>query len=213
MSWKPEVFIGGKWCANGLVFATEQEAAEYRRALLSTLVERPDSRVVESTDPVNYAWRNDELVVIPLRRMPEPIAEYIPLLMRAVPLGVSAGNPARLGVCNMPTITTKPEPMLWLSDRRGVYIPRDFATSFADRAKDVAGVNPEQWKILEAGPSGTDWYWEVWDEVCASATITDENGTKYSVYQDGDCWLIPKGMEWSDDIGFFAWPDKNSAEC
>ena len=103
----------------------------------------------------------------------------------------------------------RPEPMLWLSiDARGIYIPRDFALSFNDRAKDIAGVNHEQWVILEAGPDH-EHYWEVWVEVCDSAIVTDEHGIKYSVYQDGDCWLIPEGMEWSNDIDFFAWPDKD----
>ena len=46
----------------------------------------------------------------------------------------------------------RPEPLLWLSDARGVYIPRDFANSFSNRAKDVTGVSDEDWAILEAGP-------------------------------------------------------------
>ena len=53
----------------------------------------------------------------------------------------------------------KPEPLLWLSDARGIYIPRDFASSFADRAKSVSGVTDEDWAILEEGPDH-DWYWE-----------------------------------------------------
>ena len=42
--------------------------------------------------------------------------------------------------------------LLWLLDARGIYIPRDFATSFADRSKSVSGVDAEQWAILENGP-------------------------------------------------------------
>lgn len=95
--------------------------------------------------------------------------------------------------------------MLWLSDARGIYIPRDFANSFTDRAKSVAGVSEKQWEILEAGPDH-EWYWETWDEVCNNAVITDDEGVKYFVHQDGDCWLVPEGMEWSDDEGTFAWP-------
>lgn len=106
----------------------------------------------------------------------------------------------------------KAEPMLWLSDARGRYIPRDFATSFADRAKHVAGVTDEQWAILEAGPSHDD-YWEAWQEVCDSAIVTDEHGTAFRIHQDGDCWLIPDGMEWSDTDEFFVWPtDDKDAE-
>ena len=105
----------------------------------------------------------------------------------------------------------KPEPMLCLSDARGQYIPRDFATSFADRAKTVSGVDQETWDILEAGPDH-EMYWEAWQDVEQGAIITDENGVKFHVYQDGDCWLIPEGMEWSDERRFFVWPDEELAD-
>jgi hypothetical protein len=106
-------------------------------------------------------------------------------------------------------MTRKPEPMLWLNDARGVYIPRDFANCFIDRDKHVSGVRAELWTILEGGPDGPQGpdYWEVWQDVCDNATVTDENGVKYSLHQDGDLWLIPEGMEWSDQNQFFIWPE------
>jgi hypothetical protein len=100
----------------------------------------------------------------------------------------------------------KPEPLLWLSDARGIYIPRDFASSFADRSKAVQGVSEDDWAILEAGPEH-EWYWETWATVCDEATVTDEHGTKYSIHQDGDCWLIPEGMAWDDKADFFTWEE------
>lgn len=112
---------------------------------------------------------------------------------------------------------SKPKMMLWLSDSRGVYIPRDFAKSFADRAKSVSGVSEEDWNCLEAGPDGGDtpfaWdgnesYWDVWASVCDNAIVTDEHGVKYRVYQDGDCWLIPDGMVWDDETDSFRWEDE-----
>jgi hypothetical protein len=104
-------------------------------------------------------------------------------------------------------MTQKPEPLLWLNDARGIYIPRDFATSFADRAKSVTGVIDEDWAILEAGPDNES-YWDTWTDVEAYAIVTDHNGNKYHVYQEGDCWLIPCGMEWSDKEGWFVWPEE-----
>ena len=101
----------------------------------------------------------------------------------------------------------KPEPLLWLDDHRGIYIPRDFANSFANREKDVSGVDAEDWEILEAGPDH-EHYWEAWDDVCDRATVTDEHGVQYHVYQDGACWLIPLGMEWDEKNDFFQWPKK-----
>lgn len=103
-------------------------------------------------------------------------------------------------------MTSKPDMMLWLSDARGVYIPRDFANSFADRAKSVLGVSEEDWTILEAGPEN-DLYWDVWNDVEQNAIVTDDDGVKYRVYQDGDCWLVPEGMEWSDENETFVWPE------
>jgi hypothetical protein len=101
---------------------------------------------------------------------------------------------------------TRPDPILFLSDARGVYIPRDFAASFGDRSKSVTGVSDENWAILDAGPDH-EWYWDAWTEVCDHAVVTDAHGSAYFVYQDGDCWLIPKGMDWQDGEDFFAWPD------
>jgi hypothetical protein len=97
------------------------------------------------------------------------------------------------------------EPLLWLSDARGVYIPRDFANSFVDRAKHVTGVSDEDWAILEAGPDHEQ-YWDAWCDVCDNAEITDKHGVKFRIHQDGDCWLIPVGMEFSEKEDFFVWP-------
>jgi len=112
------------------------------------------------------------------------------------------------------TTTQKPDMLLWLSDARGVYIPRDFANSFADRAKHVTGVKAEDWTVLEAGPDH-EWYWESWQAVCDNARVTDDKGNVFFVHQDGDCWLVPVGMEWSDENDCFQWPaeDDDAAEA
>ena len=110
-------------------------------------------------------------------------------------------------------MTNKPEMLCWLSDARGVYIPRDFANSFADRAKDVSGVSAEQWAILESGPDSES-YWDVWTEVCDSCVVTDDKqNVKYTIWQDGDCWLVPIGMEWNDELQGFAWPEEENEEA
>lgn len=104
-------------------------------------------------------------------------------------------------------MTDRPETLLWLNDARGQYIPRDFANSFADRAKSVAGVSDEDWAILEAGPDH-ELYWDTWSDVEQNAKITDDKGVQYTVHQDGDCWLVPVGMEWSDEQDTFVWPEE-----
>jgi hypothetical protein len=107
-------------------------------------------------------------------------------------------------------MTGKPDMVLWLSDTRGVYIPRDFAKCFSDRDKAVAGVSAEQWAILE--DPDHDAYWDVWTEVCDRAVVTDNEGIKFRLHQDGDLWLVPEGMEWSDENQTFEWPGDENDE-
>ena len=105
-------------------------------------------------------------------------------------------------------MSEKPEKQLWLNDARGVYIPRDFAKSFDDRKVRVRGVSDEDWAILDEGPDALENpYWETWDDVLNNAVIKDDNGVEFTLYQDGDLWLIPKGMEWSDTEDGFVWPE------
>jgi hypothetical protein len=106
------------------------------------------------------------------------------------------------------------EPLLWISDARGLSIPRDFANCFislVERYRRVDGVEDDQWRILEEGPDNSE-YWKCWDEVLRDAVITDDNGVKWTLYQDGDLWLIPEGMVWSEDNDFFVWPDDSELE-
>ena len=99
----------------------------------------------------------------------------------------------------------RPEPVVWLSSGCGIYIPRDFATSFVDRAKHVQNVTKEDWAILE--DPDHEHYWEAWDKVLQNAVVTDDEGTRFTLSQDGDLWLIPEGMEWSDKQDFYVWPE------
>jgi hypothetical protein len=102
---------------------------------------------------------------------------------------------------------TKPEPILWLNDARGIYIPRDFATSFKERDKYVTSVNDEDWAVLEAGPDHVD-YWDTWQEVEMFAHIINDDGVVFTVHHDGDVWLIPEGMIWDEESDWFVWPDE-----
>lgn len=107
-------------------------------------------------------------------------------------------------------MSNKPEPMLYLSDARGVYIPRDFAQG--TRRECVAGVRESDWETLLAGPEH-EWYWEAWDAVEQSAVVTDPTtGVRYTVYQNGDCWLIPEGMQYDEQTDFFSWPETEENE-
>jgi hypothetical protein len=55
LSWAPQAITeSGQWAGNRLRFATKEEAETYVAEL--SLVRH--TRVVESSDPVNYCWEN-----------------------------------------------------------------------------------------------------------------------------------------------------------
>ncbi len=87
---------------------------------------------------------------------------------------------------------------LYLNDSRGIFIPQRFAME--TKRECVAGITDEDWETILAGPGG-EWYWESWDSIQQNAILTDPtNGQQFSLYQDGDLWLIPIDAEWPDDI-------------
>lgn len=104
---------------------------------------------------------------------------------------------------------SKPDMILFLNDSHGQYIPQNFVDCIAlDR---LTGVKVEDLDILRAGPDH-EWYWDAWENVCQNAIITDANGVKYTIWQDGDCWLIPEGMEWDDKTQTFTYPEDKAEE-
>ena len=103
--------------------------------------------------------------------------------------------------------TKKPETILFLSDARGIYIPRDFANGI--KPECLSGASAEDIAILQSGPD-SEFYWDAWDAVLNSARVTDADGVVYTPHQDGDLWLVPAGMEWDDAAGFFVWPEDSA---
>lgn len=63
MSWKAEVIAdsSGKWTGNAIRVATKAEAEAYVSNLAARWTLVTDTRVVESTDPVNYVWADGKL--------------------------------------------------------------------------------------------------------------------------------------------------------
>lgn len=58
VSYAPEVIAdaSGKWCGNALRFATHGEAEANVKNLAGRWMSVRETRVVESTDTVNYRW-------------------------------------------------------------------------------------------------------------------------------------------------------------
>lgn len=82
---------------------------------------------------------------------------------------------------------------IYADSARGIYIPQHFAKSIG--REYVTGVSDEDWQILESGPEA-EFYWEVWDDVLNNALLTDSDGTNWTLYQDGDLFLVPEGFDW-----------------
>jgi hypothetical protein len=63
MSYAPEVIAdsSGEWCGNALRFATREEAEANVQDLMMRWMSVRETRVVESSDPVNYRWINGRL--------------------------------------------------------------------------------------------------------------------------------------------------------
>jgi hypothetical protein len=65
-SYKTEVFVDKSWSSNGLRFATEAEAVEYGKELLSRWFAPTDLRAVVSEDKVNYRFNFDSYKAEPI---------------------------------------------------------------------------------------------------------------------------------------------------
>lgn len=81
--------------------------------------------------------------------------------------------------------------MLWLDSARGVYIPRDFIERTDSNC--IHGVTREDMDILREGPEEPE-YWDAWDTVLCNAVVIEPGTEKrFTLYQDGDLWLVPEG--------------------
>ena len=38
--------------------------------------------------------------------------------------------------------------------------------------------------------------------------MLDDDGNRYTIWNDGDCWLIPEGMEFNEATETFEWPEQ-----
>ena len=96
------------------------------------------------------------------------------------------------------TMTFENYAEILLSDARGIYIPRDFVTQF-DIADDTSvvngwrGIDPKDIAICE-NPDH-EWYWEAWQDICDSAYYIDTKGVRFNLYQNGDLFMVPEGVD------------------
>ena len=69
-------------------------------------------------------------------------------------------------------------------DAYGIYCP----VTFLERFPELEGIGAEDRSTIEKGPD-EEWYWDAWGAVLNNGSVTLA-GVNYSVYQDGDVWLI-----------------------
>lgn len=83
-----------------------------------------------------------------------------------------------------------------LSDARGQYIPRDFVQGFAIAGIDGQAIAVNVWQGISAADVAfcnnpdDEWYWDAWATICDNAYMIDANGTKWSLYQNGDLFAV-----------------------
>ena len=47
--------------------------------------------------------------------------------------------------------------------------------------------------------------WLAKQKRCRSGIVTDDDGVAYTIWHDGDCWLVPIGMDWNDETETYQW--------
>lgn len=96
--------------------------------------------------------------------------------------------------------------ILFADSARGVYIPQHFAESV--KREYVSGISIETLDLLLIDPNANyeseadrdkqEWYWHNWTYVMDNAIVTDpDSGIEYTLYQDGDLWLVP--VDWNPE--------------
>lgn len=76
---------------------------------------------------------------------------------------------------------------IFADSSRGQYIPQYFGESVLVRC--LSGVSADDLETLKAGPDA-EFYWDVWASVLDNARLTDDSGHVWSIYQDGDLFII-----------------------
>jgi hypothetical protein len=94
---------------------------------------------------------------------------------------------------------------LLISDSAGVYIPKEFATSFGyaenfvnwDKVKDSI----EYLKNVDDVHTD-EHYWETWIHLESIARINTKTGQIGRLYQDGDLWLIGENDDFDSEADY-----------
>lgn len=86
--------------------------------------------------------------------------------------------------------------ILFVDSSAGIYVPQRFARELCRDRVALTGLDPDVIEDCLAacrlGPDATDFYWESFDRLWDWLEITDKaTGKRYTLYLDGDLWLVP----------------------
>ncbi len=84
---------------------------------------------------------------------------------------------------------------LIFEDRRGVWIPRDFAeeidhSQFTGYSQDDVDELERIGNKEDPDLDETELYWEIWDRIIMNAEYIDHIGNKWFLHQDGDVFIV-----------------------
>ena len=74
---------------------------------------------------------------------------------------------------------------LLLNSARGVYIPQNFVECF-----DANEWHLSQYDVKELSNPANEFYWDAWNSVLDTAYFVDNEGNKWTLFQDGDLWAL-----------------------
>jgi len=94
-----------------------------------------------------------------------------------------------------------------INDSHGVYIPQFFAEQFNVEGWEVEKGDLD---ILIAGPEH-DLYWDAWNDVTSYASYQDDDGMKWTLYQDGDLFAICEDRMTAEEYKNFFGEEKEVA--
>lgn len=88
--------------------------------------------------------------------------------------------------------------ILYADSAHGQYIPQYFAESVNRYAIACWSEWLSDLDSLCLGPDECEFYWDIWDGMLNRLVLHDSsNGQDYTLYQDGDLWLVP--VDWNPE--------------
>ena len=91
---------------------------------------------------------------------------------------------------------------LLLNSARGIYIPQNFVECF-----DADEWHLSQHDVNELSDPNNEFYWDAWNSVLDTAYFVDEEGNKWTLFQDGDLWAICFELMTEEELDNFGFND------